>query len=617
MPRVALVTVDEATRTCIESVLAGGEFVPLDSLGAAANRGCNLAVVGTRGDLDVDALARLTSVCPVLIVASGREPVPADAYDLERTAAIRAPFELFDLRAKIDGLLAAPPLANASASQAVDRAAATAPQRHPDSTTRFPAVPHDAAAVLDIARRSGVSLWIAGPPGSGCERVATELLEQCEFSIVRRDEPLVRSSTVVVSALEERSRADQHRIAGWLSDRRGPRVIALSAANPSELAAAGRIDSRLYHALAGLVAHLPPLRERAADIADLTRSRSTAIAARLQLEALEWTAGAQRRLAAYPWPGNLAEFDAVLTRTMVGAKRRGNDVVDADDVLLAPDFSHVTNVSAARSPAGEDAADPNADAADRGGPDSSAGRAATATREPAANVVRLDVHRGRALVEDARESAVEPLVAGLAHELRNPLATIKTFASLSVGEESEQAELARLAVAACDRLDRQLDVLGRYAEADAGGAQIVDLADVFESHRARRADGFSMRILCDEYRVRLDAELAGVIVDLLLDEIAARLPAGRSAVLARPARGASGLELAAPVEQGAERHLQRHVGDAEQAASWRVVLARSAAARCGAAITVDETEAMLTVRWDVAEVEEEERDESHAQSTDR
>jgi two-component system response regulator FlrC len=79
----------------------------------------------------------------------------------------------------------------------------------------------------------------------------------------------------------------------------------------------GRFRDDLYHRLAVFPIHLPPLRERPADIVPLARVLLGRIARELKRPGLQLSAGAEQQLAASRWPGNVRELANVLERAAI------------------------------------------------------------------------------------------------------------------------------------------------------------------------------------------------------------------------------------------------------------------------------------------------------------
>jgi transcriptional regulator with GAF, ATPase, and Fis domain len=94
------------------------------------------------------------------------------------------------------------------------------------------------------------------------------------------------------------------------------RLIAATNQNLSRLIAQGRFRQDLYDRLAVLAIHLPPLRERPADI-PLLADHFAREAARRYGQCLKFSGGARRRLEKHAWPGNVRELKNVVTRAVL------------------------------------------------------------------------------------------------------------------------------------------------------------------------------------------------------------------------------------------------------------------------------------------------------------
>jgi Response regulator containing CheY-like receiver, AAA-type ATPase, and DNA-binding domains len=95
------------------------------------------------------------------------------------------------------------------------------------------------------------------------------------------------------------------------------RVISASNLPLADLVAAGHFRAELLELLSGTKIVLPPLRERAGDIPALTRHFLARIGEQPGLRPLGITDGALQLLAAFDWPGNVRQLQAVLFRAAV------------------------------------------------------------------------------------------------------------------------------------------------------------------------------------------------------------------------------------------------------------------------------------------------------------
>ena len=107
------------------------------------------------------------------------------------------------------------------------------------------------------------------------------------------------------------------------------RVIATTNRDLGACVAAGAFRADLYYRLNVFPLHLPPLRERPADIVPLAR-RSVAGHAQAQgRPQLRLAEGAEERLLAHTWPGNVRELENVLQRAVILA---AGDLIEAGEL---------------------------------------------------------------------------------------------------------------------------------------------------------------------------------------------------------------------------------------------------------------------------------------------
>jgi two-component system response regulator HydG len=90
------------------------------------------------------------------------------------------------------------------------------------------------------------------------------------------------------------------------------RVMASSKLDLEQAVARGKFRPDLYYRLRVLALHLPPLRERPADIGPLARSLVAHFGKELGKGLLSLDAAALTTLKAFPWPGNLRQLRHVV-----------------------------------------------------------------------------------------------------------------------------------------------------------------------------------------------------------------------------------------------------------------------------------------------------------------
>jgi two-component system, response regulator FlrC len=108
------------------------------------------------------------------------------------------------------------------------------------------------------------------------------------------------------------------------------RVVATTNRSLPEEVAAGRFREDLYYRLNVFPLHLPPLRERPADILPLARFLLSRAAQRTRVACPHISDEAARALQAHRWPGNVRELDNVMQRALIlqsGGRVNGSDIL--------------------------------------------------------------------------------------------------------------------------------------------------------------------------------------------------------------------------------------------------------------------------------------------------
>jgi signal transduction histidine kinase len=247
----------------------------------------------------------------------------------------------------------------------------------------------------------------------------------------------------------------------------GVRVIATSRVDPALLARQGTLDRDLYYRLGVLAIHLPPLRERIEDIPSLVSAVAESLCARLGLTPVSFSEAAFRRLSRYLWFGNLAELEAVTARSIVFASSSHLDTADLR-------FGYGAATASPR-----------------------AGAPATAAAAPR---------------KEANGLGMDLVIQELAHEFKNPMVTIKTFAHQIdhlLDRDGGHEEFARLTGEAVERMDAALENLVQYTRFETPARQASSLGALLSAALA------DVRDCVDEKHLSLEVEptSASVFVD--------------------------------------------------------------------------------------------------------
>lgn len=118
----------------------------------------------------------------------------------------------------------------------------------------------------------------------------------------------------LLRVLQERT---YERVGSSESRRADVRVVATTNRDIRQEAASGRFRQDLYFRLAVVPIHVPPLRERIADVPLLAAHFAEQVAKRLERAPCEFDSAALDLLCQYAWPGNVRELENLVTRATV------------------------------------------------------------------------------------------------------------------------------------------------------------------------------------------------------------------------------------------------------------------------------------------------------------
>ncbi len=357
----------------------------------------------------------------------------------------------------------------------------------------------EAVAAISVALRSTHAVWLTGGPGAGAYEVARSLHragDPAGFVSIRR--PLASAAEVderlrsaidddlagdpislYVERIERQSAAVQESVLRYGDEGmrcRGRTALVRLLAQSDEGCRASELMPALRDRLSALIVPLPPLDARREDIATIARVLADRLSEELRLPAPVIDDAALRRLAKRGWPRNLDELAAVVTRGLLAAQ--GQPIDDFDAPPMAPP---------APSPAIS---------------------------------VRGERNGTRAAL-DPRE--IELVVAELAHELKNPMVTIKTFAEnldQMVADANLREKFVALTREAIDRMDGFLEELLRFSRFAEPRPQSVSVAQALtraiEANTARIRERVQLNGVTAELRLRADEEQFGFALQSLL-----------------------------------------------------------------------------------------------------
>lgn len=323
-------------------------------------------------------------------------------------------------------------------------------------------LPSEAARILGHVAASSIPILCLGAEGTAFSRIVAGVHRASGRRHVRRldlkregaasllDLPRGRASsylTLALDGLEALGGDDQSSLASYL-DEATPRLVSASRAPLEELEA--RWDGGLLLSLATVLVHTPALRDRPHEIAALATQRLSMLARELNVRAPSLHPSAAEALAAHEWPGDVTELDAVLLGSLLHEH--------------APDPIEATHLAWRRSPvSGRPTADDTSRSAE---PARSAPPPADTPVEPPPAPTPSDPDLG----------TLESVAVELAHQLKNPLVTVKTFVTNAPRmEDEEMGRFQDIALEGIDRIDGPLEQLLDFSRLTPSTKESVDV----------------------------------------------------------------------------------------------------------------------------------------------
>jgi len=111
------------------------------------------------------------------------------------------------------------------------------------------------------------------------------------------------------------------------------RLIAATNRDLQECIRQGTFRSDLYYRLNVIPVHLPPLREHAEDVPELSQHFLRACAERMSRQVEGFSDAAMEMLVRYPWPGNVRELENMIERVVVLNRSGTVELIDLPETL--------------------------------------------------------------------------------------------------------------------------------------------------------------------------------------------------------------------------------------------------------------------------------------------
>ena len=295
-------------------------------------------------------------------------------------------------------------------------------------------------------------------------------------------------------------------------------------------------------------------------------------------EAPVLTPAAAATIAAHDWPGDVTEFDAVLLATLL-----------RDDPSLTIDAADLVWPRRTATPAA-----PVEGPQEPGRPESGSGP------EPAwAPAAQPPLARIRPGVATEPFDTLESVAVELAHQLKNPLVTVKTFVSNAARMDRDEMDRFReIALEGIDRIDGPLDQILDFSRLPGSTDETLEVARVLtgclESFRGKLdAKGISVHgIPPTVLPARGSTPNLDFALSTLCRHIADTIEPQSILMVARPA---ADLVLLHYRESGASTHLRGATGDPDSSFPLALLLVRGALTRMGGGLRTSHAHTEVTV----------------------
>ncbi|MGH7856814.1 MAG: histidine kinase dimerization/phospho-acceptor domain-containing protein [Candidatus Binatia bacterium] len=438
---------------------------------------------------------------------------------------------------------------------------------------RVPFLIPQAASTAARAESLAVSVLLAGGPGRGAYRVARALHrggDPVGFISVRLPladaddidrrirsalsaDPHLESLALYVERLDVQPPPVQEALARWLDEgvRSGGRTLAVRLFGQTDRSAAVSLPGLLpvlRRHLSVLVIPLPPLSERRDDVPALAEILAADVARRLERPPPALDEDLRRRLV--EWPASLEDLETALVRAILTGDGRTIRSADLEPFMGTTAFSPpVPSPASGPAPSG-----------------------------PSPQPVR-----------SARESVrLESVITELAHELKNPMVTIKTFAQHMdhlLSDVELREKFTRLTNEAIERMDGFLDELLQFSRFSVPNPRPIDLSGLLSRSLSMTDPSARERVhsngLPADFLVVVDEEQLVFAVRALIRGLARELPADAAIMLSCRASNEVVLRADAPGLKGKLQGLLYHENGSGSETSLHFVLAEALVQRNG------------------------------------
>ena len=476
MKRILVIDESEVIRETLALILGRDFYVVKKFLGtsgftlADTSADVDLLIIGVSPALRSEAgkLLRFAAQvsCAVLFLVESRSAIKL-IEEQETVGCLAKPFNPYELKQKVGMLLARTAVLPSMRPM-------RGPPNNPAHSDylRYPFLDRTAAALVQRFARTRLPVLVSGEIGCGQERVVRGICAvagsdvACSFVNASEvnDEFLAskiaqltwraeKSGRIfVVEEIEKLSASAQSRLLSFIEEVEKTsvacRFLATTKIDLLEQVYQGEFLEGLYYRIATLSLKLRPLRDRRNDIPTIAAWFAQYFAPLLELGQVTFSPEARDRLANYLWFGNLSEMETVIARTLVVGRK---STIEAHDLVF--DFS------------GTSEAEEFADVEEFSSPEE---------KRPNLKVVssswtagrQVPVSQGQAACSE-RASELKVLIHELAHEMKNPMVTVKTFAQLlddRYEDEDFRARFRDVVSTDIERMDDLLETMIEFAD---------------------------------------------------------------------------------------------------------------------------------------------------------
>ncbi len=418
--------------------------------------------------LETASLTRFAAQLPFAVLflvdskSTARTIQPESQFDC-----LTKPFNPYELHDKVGRLLARRP--------AFPKARVIASETRDISRyLEFPYLSRSAATLVKRFALARLPLLVTGEIGCGQDRIAlamqrlqrtsdflvpinaaevsVEYLSQKNYHLSFQGAVTAAPTTLVIENLDKSSPSAQALLLSFLEQAEEKsdqiRYLATAQSDLLEKVYRGEFLEALYYKLATLTLKLLPLRERRDDIPIVAAWFARNYAETMGLSEPTLALEASSRLSNYLWFGNLSELETVIARTL--ALHRKSRIEAADLVFdFGEDAIHIPELGDFSEFVPEES------------------RADVKSGQP-----QLQPYGGQTAANGAANGQVKSIelnrvIHELAHELKNPMVTIKTFAQLlgdRYQDENFRTRFREVVGGDIERMDDLLEVLLEFAD---------------------------------------------------------------------------------------------------------------------------------------------------------